>query len=117
MALRAHAQLLELQSRRARSDDAIVTAQRSLRIDILQEPIHRALMRLYMQSGRPAQCHQQFRNCAKSSVASCASSPHARESAAREIMQLRERSEREGARRGCAEERAGGRGQRLKSAN
>jgi len=51
MALRAHLQLLELQSRRGSTDAAIVTGQRSLRIDILQEPVHRALMRLYMQSG------------------------------------------------------------------
>ncbi|HXH39659.1 MAG TPA: BTAD domain-containing putative transcriptional regulator, partial [Thermoanaerobaculia bacterium] len=38
LALRAHAQLLELQERRGALDEAIGTAQRSLRLDNLQEP-------------------------------------------------------------------------------
>ncbi len=50
MALRAHAQLLDQQSKRGDVDAAIVTGQRSIGIDPLQEPVHRALMRLYMQS-------------------------------------------------------------------
>ena len=65
MALRAHMQLLEMQSRRGEVDDAIATGQRSLRIDILQEPVHRALMRLYMQSGDPVNALQQYETCAK----------------------------------------------------
>ncbi|HEX9493719.1 MAG TPA: BTAD domain-containing putative transcriptional regulator, partial [Thermoanaerobaculia bacterium] len=65
MALRAHMQLLELQSRRGAVDDAIATAQRSLRIDILQEPMHRSLMRLYMQSGDLVNALQQYETAAK----------------------------------------------------
>src|SRR5437764_10526639 len=65
MALRGHMQLLEMQSRRGAVDDAIATAQRSLRIDILQEPVHRALMRLYMQSGDLVNALQQYETCAK----------------------------------------------------
>jgi DNA-binding SARP family transcriptional activator len=65
MALRAHMQLLEMQSRRGAVDDAIATAQRSLRIDILQEPVHRSLMRLYMQSGDLVNALQQYETAAK----------------------------------------------------
>jgi DNA-binding SARP family transcriptional activator len=65
MALRGNASLLEMQSRRGAVDEAIATAQRSLRIDILQEPVHRALMRLYMQSGDLVNALQQFETCAK----------------------------------------------------
>jgi DNA-binding SARP family transcriptional activator len=65
MALRGHMQLIEMQSRRGAVDDAIATGQRSLRIDILQEPVHRALMRLYMQSGDLVNALQQYETCAK----------------------------------------------------
>ena len=65
MSLRAHMQLLEMQSRRGAVDEAISTAQHSLRIDILQEPVHRSLMRLYMQSGDLVNALQQFETCAK----------------------------------------------------
>jgi DNA-binding SARP family transcriptional activator len=65
MALRGNMALLEMQSRRGAIDDAIATAQRSLRIDILQEPVHRALMRLYMQSGDLVNALQQYETCAK----------------------------------------------------
>jgi DNA-binding SARP family transcriptional activator len=65
MALRAHQQLIELQTRRGAVDDAIGTAQRSLRIDVLQEPVHRSLMRLYMQSGDLVNALQQYETCAK----------------------------------------------------
>jgi len=65
MALRAHAQLMELQTRRGAVDEAVGTAQRSLRIDVLQEPVHRALMRLYMQSGDLVNALQQYESCAK----------------------------------------------------
>jgi DNA-binding SARP family transcriptional activator len=65
MSLRGHMQLLEMQSRRGATDEAIATAQRSLRIDILQEPVHRALMRLYMQSGDLVNALQQYETCAK----------------------------------------------------
>ena len=65
MALRAHAQLMELQTRRGAVDEAVGTAQRSLRIDVLQEPVHRALMRLYMQSGDLVNALQQYDACAR----------------------------------------------------
>src|SRR3989442_2324091 len=65
MSLRAHMQLLEMQSRRGAVDEAISTAQHSLRIDILQEPVHRSLMRLYMLSGDLVNALQQFETCAK----------------------------------------------------
>lgn len=64
-ALRAHAQLLELQQQRGAIDDAVATAQSSLRLDLLQEPMHRALMRLYLQSGDVVNALQQYETCAK----------------------------------------------------
>jgi DNA-binding SARP family transcriptional activator len=60
MALRAHAQLAELQTRRGAIDDAVATVQKSLRIDPLQETTNRLLMRLYMQSGDLVNALQQF---------------------------------------------------------
>ncbi|HEY0140754.1 MAG TPA: BTAD domain-containing putative transcriptional regulator [Thermoanaerobaculia bacterium] len=65
MALRAHTNLVEQLTRAGAFDDAIATAQRSLRIDPLQETMHRTLMRLYMQSGDLVQALQQFDTCAK----------------------------------------------------
>ena len=65
MSLRAHTALMDMQSRRGAIDDAIATGQRSLRIDVLQEPTHRALMRLYVQSGDLVGALQQFELCAK----------------------------------------------------
>lgn len=65
MALRAHAQLLEAQTRRGAPDEAITTAQQSLRIDPLQESIHRALMRLYMESGDLVNALHQYDTCAR----------------------------------------------------
>jgi DNA-binding SARP family transcriptional activator len=65
VALRAHAQLIELQSRRGALDEAIGTAQRSLRIDNLQESIHRTLMRLYLESGDIVEALQQYEACLK----------------------------------------------------
>jgi DNA-binding SARP family transcriptional activator len=65
MALRGHTTLLEMQSRRGALDDAIATAQRSLRIDVIQEPVHRALMKLYMQSGDLVNALQQYEQLAR----------------------------------------------------
>ncbi len=65
LAVRAHAQLVELQARRGALDEAIGTAQRSLRLDILQEPMHRMLMRLYLESGDVVEALQQYETCAK----------------------------------------------------
>lgn len=65
MAVRAHAQLVEMLSRRGALDEAIATAQKSLRIENLQEPMHRTLMRLYLQSGDIVEALQQYESCAK----------------------------------------------------
>ncbi|HEX2060495.1 MAG TPA: response regulator [Thermoanaerobaculia bacterium] len=65
MALRAHAQLVELLRRVDSVDEAIAVAQRALRIDPLQEAMHRTLMRLYMQSGDLLNALQQYDTCAK----------------------------------------------------
>ena len=90
MALRGHLQLLELQSRRGAVDEAIATGQRSLRIDILQEPVHRALMRLYMQSGDLVNALQQYETCAKVLKRELRIEPDAETKALhREIMNLR----------------------------
>jgi DNA-binding SARP family transcriptional activator len=64
-ALRAHAQLVEIQTRNGARDEAIATAQQSLRVDQLQENMHRTLMRLYMESGDLANAVQQYDLCAK----------------------------------------------------
>src|SRR5258708_1778078 len=50
MALRAHMQLIDLQSRHGAIDEAIISAQKSLRLDMLQQPVHRPLIRLYIQT-------------------------------------------------------------------
>ncbi|HUP44346.1 MAG TPA: BTAD domain-containing putative transcriptional regulator [Thermoanaerobaculia bacterium] len=66
MALRAHAQLIEAQTKRGAVDDAIATAHQSLRLDPLQESIHRTLMRLYMDSGDLVNALQQYDSLARS---------------------------------------------------
>lgn len=65
MALRAHAQLVEQLTRVEAIDEAIAAAQQSLRIDSLQEAVHRTLMRLYLQSGDLLNALQQFDSCAR----------------------------------------------------
>lgn len=65
MALRAHALLVEQLSRAGSIDEAVATAQRSLRIDPLQESMHRTLMRLYLQSGDTTNALQQYDACTK----------------------------------------------------
>lgn len=65
LALRAHAQLIDAQAKHGAPDQAIATAQQSLRIDPLQESVHRTLMRLYMDSGDLVNALQQYDVCAK----------------------------------------------------
>jgi len=90
LALRAHAQLIELQERRGALDEAIGTAQRSLRLDILQEPIHRALMRLYLESGDVVEALQQYEACAKVLKRELRIEPDAEtKTLQREILQIR----------------------------
>jgi DNA-binding SARP family transcriptional activator len=64
-ALRAHSQLVELQARSGKRDEAIATAQQALRIDPLQETMHRTLMKLYMDSGDLTNAVQQYDVCAR----------------------------------------------------
>ena len=63
--LRAHSQLVEIQTKNGVLDEAIATAQQSLRIDPLQESMHRTLMRLYMDSGDLVNAVQQYDICAR----------------------------------------------------
>jgi len=92
VALRAHAQLVELQAKHGALDDAIGTAQASLRLDVLQEPMHRTLMRLYLQSGDVVEALQQYESCAKVLKRELRIEPDAETKALqREIVQLRAR--------------------------
>ncbi len=93
MSLRVHAQLAELQTRRGAVDEAIGTAQKSLRIDPLQEPVHRTLMRLYLQSGDVVNALQQYETCARLLKRELRIEPDAETKALqREILQLRSRT-------------------------
>jgi len=65
LALRAHTNLIEQLTRLDSVDEAIAVAQRSLRIDPLQESMHRTLMRLYMKSGDLLNALQQYDTCAR----------------------------------------------------
>jgi DNA-binding SARP family transcriptional activator len=90
LTLRAHTQLVELQSRSGKTDEAIATAQRSLRLDILQEPMHRTLMRLYLQSGDLVEALQQYELCAKVLKRELSIEPDTEtKTLQREILQLR----------------------------
>jgi DNA-binding SARP family transcriptional activator len=60
LALRAHAQLVDSLVRRGALDEAIATAHQSLRIDPLQEALHRTVMRLYMETGDLVNAVQQY---------------------------------------------------------
>jgi DNA-binding SARP family transcriptional activator len=92
MALRVHAQLVDLLARRGAIDDAIAMAQKSLRIDQLQEPVHRTLMRLYLQSGDVVNALQQYETCARLLKRELRIEPDAETKALqREILQLRTR--------------------------
>jgi DNA-binding SARP family transcriptional activator len=92
MALRAHTQLVELLRRVDSIDEAIAVAQRSLRIDPLQESMHRTLMHLYMQSGDALNALQQFDNCAKILRRELDVEPDAEtKSLQQEIVQLRKK--------------------------
>jgi DNA-binding SARP family transcriptional activator len=93
MALRGHMHLIDIQSRRGAVDDAIITAQKSLHLDLMQEPIHRALMRLYMQSGDLVNALQQYETCAKVLKRELRIEPDAEtKGLQREILAMRSRS-------------------------
>jgi DNA-binding SARP family transcriptional activator len=92
MSLRAHSQLLDLLTRREAIDEAIATAQHSLRVDPLQEPVHRALMKLYAQSGDPVNALQQYDILARSLKRELGVNPDAEtQKLQREIAAMRSR--------------------------
>jgi DNA-binding SARP family transcriptional activator len=92
MALRAHAQLVEQLSRVDALDEAVAVAQRALRIDPLQESMHRTLMQLYTRSGDLLNALQQFDACAKVLRRELDVEPDAEtKSLQQEIVQLRKK--------------------------
>jgi len=92
LALRAHAQLVEQLSRHGSVDEAVGVAQQALRIDPLQESMHRTLMRLYMQGGDLLNALQQYDTCAKILRRELDVEPDAQTKALeQEIIQLRKR--------------------------
>jgi DNA-binding SARP family transcriptional activator len=92
MALRAHAQLVEMHTRDGRLDEAIAVSQASLRVDPLQESVHRGLMKLYVQSGDLTNALQQFDACAKIIRRELSVEPDAETKALhQQIVQLRTR--------------------------
>lgn len=62
-AMRALSELLKVQEKSGRLDQAIETAARALRIDTLREDIHRHLMRLYAAKGMRSSALSQYRSC------------------------------------------------------
>jgi len=62
-ALSVLARLLRLQRDAGLVESAIQTALRMLRIDPVQEVVHRTLMRLYASAGRPGAALQQYQLC------------------------------------------------------
>jgi len=59
----AFRRLLDIQRDRNDEEDAIATANRLLSIDPLQEPVHRALMELYVSCGRRESALRQYETC------------------------------------------------------
>jgi len=55
--------LLEHYQRVQATDDAIRVAHRLLNLDALQESVHRLLMRLYVEQGRPRSALKQYERC------------------------------------------------------
>jgi tetratricopeptide (TPR) repeat protein len=63
LALEALAKLLRHQHTPGATEEALQTALRLLALDPLQEPVHRAVMRLYVQLGRRASALRQYQIC------------------------------------------------------
>jgi DNA-binding SARP family transcriptional activator/energy-coupling factor transporter ATP-binding protein EcfA2 len=63
MAVRALSALLVAERRTGATDAAIQTALRLLELDPLQEPVHRALMEIYVETGRRASALRQYQLC------------------------------------------------------
>src|SRR5262249_49323137 len=65
LALEVLARLLALQCEAGATDSAIQSGLRLLALDPLQEPVYRALMRLYAGAGRPGAVIRQYQACVK----------------------------------------------------
>jgi DNA-binding SARP family transcriptional activator len=92
LALKAHAHLVDQQMRAGQTDEAVATAQASLRIDPLQEPMHRTLMRLFITGGDLANALQQFDACARVLRRELSVEPDAETKALQQqVLQLRSR--------------------------
>lgn len=63
LAMEAHAKLLVHQRDAGSLEEAVQTALRLVALDALQEPVHRALMRLYAQLGRRGAALRQYQLC------------------------------------------------------
>jgi DNA-binding SARP family transcriptional activator/tetratricopeptide (TPR) repeat protein len=63
VALRSLAGLLACERAAGTTDSAVQTALRLLELDALQEPAHRALMELYVESGRRGSALRQYQLC------------------------------------------------------
>lgn len=63
LALSAARSLAVCHIRSGHFEPAIETAERSLRIDAVQEPVHRILMRLYALTGQPEEALRQYSRC------------------------------------------------------
>jgi class 3 adenylate cyclase/tetratricopeptide (TPR) repeat protein len=66
VALRALGRLLRHQRAAGSTDPAVQTALRLLALDPLQEPVHRALMQLYVETGRRGAALRQYQLCVDS---------------------------------------------------
>ena len=63
LALRSLAGLLACERAAGATDSAVLVALRLLEIDPLQEPVHRALMELYVETGRRGSALRQYQIC------------------------------------------------------
>src|SRR5262245_7142237 len=63
LAIEALARLLGHQARAGAVEDGVKTALRLLELDATQEPVHRALMRLYARQGRRGAALRQYQVC------------------------------------------------------
>jgi DNA-binding SARP family transcriptional activator len=91
VALDALARLFTHQRAAGSTDVAVQTALRLLTLDPLQEPVHRALMQLYVESGRRGAALRQYQLCAASLQQELGAKPEGETTALYETIQ-RERS-------------------------
>src|SRR5262245_6496289 len=65
LAIRACAKLADLQRTAGLTEQAIRTAQRALTLEPTEESVHRTLMRLHAEVGRPNAALRQYQQCAR----------------------------------------------------